>query len=154
MRATFCGALMVLAASTASAQQIQFQEHAMKPETAKPPASSRSQSTPTAATPSGGPSPSDWRNQLVGILERNKRYPPEARSNHEQGRAHLSFAINRQGRVTSAHIDRSSGSAALDAETLALVHRVSIPPPPAAMAGPQFNFGVWVHYCVRFWPFC
>jgi hypothetical protein len=54
------------------------------------------------------------------------------------------------------HIDRSSGSAALDAETLALVHRVSIPPPPAEMAGPQFSFGVWVQYhiCVHVWPFC
>jgi protein TonB len=137
---------MVLAASTASAQQVQSQERAVKPETAKPPALSRSQSTPTAAAPSGGPLPSDWRNQVSGILEQNKRYPPSARSNNEEGRAHLSFTVNRQGRVTSAQIDRSSGSAALDAETLALVHRVSFPPPPAEMARQQINLGVWVRY--------
>jgi protein TonB len=137
---------MVLAASIASAQQVQSQERGVKPETAKPTASSRSQSTRTAASPSGGPSPSDWRCQVSGILEQNKQYPPSARSKGEQGRAHLSFTINRQGRVTSAQIDRSSGSAALDAETLALVHRVSFPPPPAEMAGQQISLGVWVRY--------
>jgi TonB family protein len=135
MRATLCGALMVLAASTASAQQVQSQERAVKPETAKPPSSSRSQLTRTAAAPSGGLSLSDWRSQASGILERSKRYPPSARSKGEQGTAVLAFTLNRQGKVTSAHIARSSGSAALDEQTLALVHGVSFPPPPAEMIG-------------------
>src|SRR5262245_49513141 len=133
MRATLCGALMVLAASTASVQQVQSQERAVKPETAKPPASSRS--TLTAAAPSGGLSPSDWKRQVSGILERNKQYPPSARSKGEQGTAVLTFTVNRQGKVTSAHIARSSGSAALDEQTLALVQGVSFPPPPAEMIG-------------------
>jgi periplasmic protein TonB len=133
------------------AKRVQSQERAVKPETAKPAASSRSQSTRTAAAaaPSGGPSPSDWRIQVIGILERNKRYPPGAESNHEQGTTHLAFTINRQGRVTSAHIAGSSGSAALDAETLALVHRVSIPPPPAEMAGTQISLVVSLRYNIR-----
>jgi hypothetical protein len=42
----------------------------VKPETARAPASA------TAA--SGGNSPSDWRRQVSGILERNKQYPPGA----------------------------------------------------------------------------
>jgi periplasmic protein TonB len=122
---------------------------AVKPETAKPTASPRSQSTWTAAAaaaPSGGPSPSDWRSQVIGILERNKRYPPSAESNHEEGTAHLAFTINRQGRVLSAHIAGNSGSSALDAETLALVHRVSIPPPPAEVAGAQISLVVSLRY--------
>jgi periplasmic protein TonB len=130
-------------------KRIQSQARAAKPETAKPAASPQSQSTRTAAAaaaPSGGPSPSDWRSQVIGILERNKRYPTSAESNHQEGTAHLAFTIDRQGRVTSAHIAATSGSAALDAETLALVHRVSIPPPPAEMAGTQISLVVSLRY--------
>ncbi len=115
---------------------------AAKRETAKPAASQSTRTATAAAAPSDGPSPSDWRSQVIGVLERNKRYPPGAESNHEEGTAHLAFTIDRQGRVTSAHIAGSSGSAALDAETLALVHRVSIPPPPAEMAGAQISLVV------------
>jgi TonB family protein len=125
MRATLCGALMVLLASTASVRQVQSQERAVKPETARAPASA------TAA--SGGNSPSDWRRQVSGILERNKQYPPGAQQKGEQGTAVVAFTFNRQGKVTSAHITRSSGSAALDEQTLALVHGVSFPPPPPEM---------------------
>jgi periplasmic protein TonB len=127
-------------------KRVHSQERPAKPETAK---LARPQSTRTAAAaaaPSGGPSPSDWRSQVIGILERNKRYPPSAESSHEEGTAHLAFTINRQGRVTSAHIAGSSGSAALDAETLALVHRVSIPPPPAEIAGAQISLVVSLRY--------
>jgi periplasmic protein TonB len=127
-------------------KRVHSQERPAKPETATP---ARSQSTRTvaaAAAPTGGPSPSDWRSQVIGILERNKRYPPSAESNHEEGTAHLAFTIDRQGRVTSAHIAGSSGSAALDAETLALVRRVSIPPPPAEMAGAQISLVVSLRY--------
>jgi periplasmic protein TonB len=130
----------------------QSQARAAKGETAKPVASVHSQSTRTAAAAaasSSGPSPSDWRSQVIGILERNKRYPPSAESNHEEGIAHLAFSIDRQGRVTSAHIAGSSGSAALDSETLALVHRVSIPPPPAEMAGAQISLLVTLRYNIR-----
>jgi periplasmic protein TonB len=130
-------------------KRIQSQARTPKPEPAKPAALPQSQSTRTAAAaaaPSGGPSPSDWRSQVIGILERNKRYPSSAESNHQEGTAHLAFTIDRQGRITSAHIAGSSGSAALDAETLALVHRVSIPPPPAEMAGTQISLVVSLRY--------
>jgi periplasmic protein TonB len=82
--------------------------------------------------------------EKIGISERNKRYPPAAQSNHEEGTAHLAFTIDRQGRVASAHIAGCSGSAALAAETL--VHRVSIPPPPAEMAGAQISPVVSLRY--------
>ncbi len=127
-------------------KRVQSHVRAAKPETAKPAASQSTRTAAAAAAPSGGPSPSDWRSQVIGILERNKRYPPGAESNHEEGTAHLAFTIDRQGRVTSAHIAGSSGSAALDAETLALVHRVSIPPPPAEMAGAQISLVVSLRY--------
>jgi periplasmic protein TonB len=131
------------------AKPVHSQARAGKPETAKPAASPHAQSTRTAAAtaaPRGGPSPSDWRGQVIGILERNKRYPPSAESSHEEGTAHLAFTIDRLGTVTSAHIAGSSGSAALDAETLALVHRISIPPPPAEITGAQISLVVSLRY--------
>jgi TonB family protein len=123
MKATLCGALMVLVASIASAQEVR-------------------------SAPRSGPSLSDWTSQVIAILERNKRYPPRARSNHLQGSVHLAFATDRRGRVSSAHIDRSSRSAVLDAEALALVHRVSIPPPPAELLpnATQINFAGWLNF--------
>src|SRR5689334_12774569 len=62
-----------------------------------------------------------WKKLVVSALERNKRYPVAAQSRGEKGTAQLAFSLNRQGRVTSSRIIKSSGSAALDQETLDLV---------------------------------
>jgi len=84
-----------------------------------------------------------WRNQIVTILERNKRYPAEARARGEQGVTRLAFSIDSQGHLLSSHIVASSGSAALDAETLALVQRAQpFPPPPPELAGSEMTVPV------------
>jgi protein TonB len=84
-----------------------------------------------------------WRNQIVTILERNKRYPSEARSRGEHGVARLAFSIDGTGRLLSSRIVTSSGSAALDAETLALVQRAQpFPPPPPELAGSELTVPV------------
>jgi TonB family protein len=137
MRATLCGALMVLEASTAIAQQVQSQERAVKPEPAKLPASAVA-----------------WWRQVWAILNRNKQYPLSARLKREHGTAVLVFIIDRQGGVTSARIARSSGSAALDEETLALVHRVSFPRPPAEMTDRQLKASLPVQYDTGMWRPC
>jgi protein TonB len=86
---------------------------------------------PAASRPSNSNALPNWKSEIIGILERNKRYPAEAQARQEHGVSNLAFSLNRQGRVTSARITASSGSATLDAETLALVRRVqSFPPPP------------------------
>jgi protein TonB len=54
-------------------------------------------------------------------LERRKRYPAGARSAGITGTATLRFSIDRGGNVLTARLVQSSGSAALDAATLALV---------------------------------
>jgi periplasmic protein TonB len=126
------------------------------------PATTKPQASPirTAALPAapsvGNPSPinsnalPNWKSQVVGILQRNKRYPPEAQSRHEQGVAHLAFSIDRSGRVTSSRIVESSGSSALDAETLALVRRSSpFPPPPPQLTGGQISLTVPIRYNIR-----
>ena len=98
---------------------------------------------PVAAAPSQGrlsTSKSNavpaWKRQVVNLLERNKRYPAAARQRGERGITEISFSLDRQGRVVSSRIVRSSGSSALDQATLELVSRVQpFPAPPSEMAG-------------------
>ena len=91
-----------------------------------------------------------WKNQVVGILERNKRYPSEAQTRHQQGVAQLAFSIDRQGKVMSSRIVQSSGSSALDAETLELVRRAQpFPSPPPELPGAQITLTVPIRFNIR-----
>lgn len=79
----------------------------------------------------------NWKTQIVALLERNKRYPAEARAHHEQGQTQLGFTLDRQGHLVASWIVHGSGYSALDAEALALVQRVQpFPPPPPELTGP------------------
>ena len=90
----------------------------------------------------------NWKTQLVAKLERSKRYPSEARG--DQGTAQLAFSVDRQGGVHNARITRSSGSSALDHETLALVQRAQpLPPPPPEVSGAQIPIVVPIRYNAR-----
>jgi len=56
-------------------------------------------------------------------------------------------AIDRSGRVLSAHLIGASGDAALDQEAVALVQRASpVPPPPAGVGGPSITLTVPVRF--------
>jgi protein TonB len=89
----------------------------------------------------------NWKRLVVGALERNKRYPAAARTRGEKGTAQLAFSLDRQGRVTASRIVKSSGSTALDLETLDLVRRAQpFPAPPAAMAGAQIDLTVPIRF--------
>jgi protein TonB len=90
----------------------------------------------------------NWKTQLVAKLERAKRYPSEARG--DQGTAQLAFSVDRQGGVHNARITHSSGSSALDHETLALIQRAQpLPPPPPEMQGAQIPVVVPIRYSAR-----
>jgi periplasmic protein TonB len=90
----------------------------------------------------------NWKTLLVAKLERSKRYPSEARG--DQGTAQLAFSVDRQGGVHNARITRSSGSSALDHETLALVQRAQpLPPPPPEVPGAQIPIVVPIRYNAR-----
>src|SRR5262245_45018772 len=90
----------------------------------------------------------NWKTQLVAKLERSKRYPSEAHG--DQGTAQLAFSVDRQGGVHNARIARSSGSSALDHETLALVQRAApLPPPPPEVPGAQIPITVPIRYNAR-----
>jgi periplasmic protein TonB len=82
-----------------------------------------------------------WRSQIITMLEHNKRYPPKARDRDEQGATQFGFRIDADGRLMSHRIVKGSGSATLDAETLALLERLQpYPPPPPVLVGQEQIF--------------
>jgi protein TonB len=91
-----------------------------------------------------------WKRQVVGLLERHKRYPEAAQARNQHGIVELAFSLDRQGRVTTSRIAKSSGSSALDDATLDLVRRAQpFPPPPPEMAGAEVNLSVPIRYNIR-----
>jgi len=91
-----------------------------------------------------------WKRQVVGLLERHKRYPEAAQARNQHGTVELAFSLDRQGRVTASRIAKSSGSSALDEATLDLVRRAQpFPAPPPEMAGAEVNLSVPIRYNIR-----
>lgn len=93
---------------------------------------------------------SDWQAIVLAHLERHRRYPFAAQRAREQGTADLRFRVDRRGRVLAARIERSSGSAALDEEAVAVVRRAEpLPPPPPEIAGETLELVVPVRFRLR-----
>lgn len=114
------------------------------PETTAPP----SRPAPPAASASAAAQ--TWQGRLLAHLERRKRYPAEARARRLQGVAHVCFTMDRQGRVLSATLERSSGHAALDREALALLQRAQpLPAPPDETPGERITLTVPVEFFTR-----
>lgn len=77
-----------------------------------------------------------WQSQLLGHLERFKRYPRTAQRQQQQGVVQVRYAVDRQGRVLRVALLQGSGHALLDQEALAAVQRASpLPPPPPDVPG-------------------
>lgn len=119
--------------TTSSTSDVRFGAHrgAVTLDTAEP--------SSTVATPMrGGRKDSlqegnnSWEARLMSRIAQFRRYPDDARRHHEQGVVYLWFRMDRAGHVLAARIDKSSGSAALDQEALATLHRAQ--PLPSAPA--------------------
>lgn len=125
--------------------------------TTSAPAAASERIAPVAVAPTQGrPDPRDsqavatWRSQVLAVIERNKRYPQAARARREQGVAQIWFTIDRKGLVSEARIARSSGSAALDAEALALLTRAQpFPAPPDNVPGSLVAVRLPIHFTVK-----
>jgi TonB family protein len=85
---------------------------------------------------------SNYRGLVSAHLARHKRFPPEARSGGQQGRATVSFALDGGGRVTRVSLVRASGVASLDQEATAMVRRASPFPAPPNVRGMSFTVPV------------
>ena len=91
-----------------------------------------------------------WKRLVAGKLERNKKYPSSAQAREEKGVVQLEFSVDRQGRLKSSRIVKSSGSEALDRETLDLVKRAQpFAAPPAAMAGEEVYLVVPIRFNIH-----
>jgi protein TonB len=91
-----------------------------------------------------------WQSLLAAHIEQFKRYPAEARSRGDQGIAKVAFTIDHEGRLLMSRIVQSSGSAALDNETLAMLARAQpMPRPPDQLADTQLTFVVPVRFNMK-----
>jgi periplasmic protein TonB len=88
-----------------------------------------------------------WYGDIVARINRHKSYPQVAMSRGEKGVVELAFSVNREGRVVSSRIVRSSSYAELDREALATVRRAQpFPPPPP---GARLDFTMPIAFSVR-----
>lgn len=91
-----------------------------------------------------------YRQMVAAHLQRFKQYPPAAKSAGQQGTARISFTLSRSGGVTSVSLAGSSGHAALDAETVAMVRRAQpFPAFPADVKQSSMPFSAPVAFYIR-----
>lgn len=94
--------------------------------------------------------PDTWEGRVLMQLAKKRRYPMGAMARHEQGVPWIRFVIDRQGRVLSASLERSSGVPDLDREALALPKRAQpLPKPPEDRPGETLELVVPVEFFIR-----
>jgi TonB family protein len=91
--------------------------------------------------PAAAKSISDWNDELVAQLQRNKNYPVEALNKKEEGTVIVSFTVDRSGNLVDSAVDQSSGSTILDQEAIAVLTR-SQPFPPLPSDYPKFQLSL------------
>jgi periplasmic protein TonB len=91
-----------------------------------------------------------WNRKIALQIERNKGYPAAARARRQTGIVEVAFTIDRQGRVVTSRIVRTSSFAALDQETLDTIKRAQpFPEPPPNMPGQTFDFTIPIKFNIR-----
>ncbi len=119
-------------------------EATRKPQRARPRTNLPHAVKSAAPTPGfNGQAAESWRSEIVERISSVKEYPEPARP--ASGTAVVAFSVDRGGRITSARLARSSGSALLDQAAVATVRRANpVPPPPAGVPGG--NFTIPLHF--------
>jgi protein TonB len=113
-------------------------------ETTAPP----SRPMPPAPAPSGGKV--TWQGLVLGRLEKFKRYPSGAQARRQQGAPYIRFVMDRDGKVMSSTLERSSGFSALDQEATSLPRRAQpFPKPPPDVAGDTIELVVPVEFYMK-----
>jgi protein TonB len=125
-----------------------------QPERPPPPAAPAAVAPPAPVTAPPavniGATRASWQAQLVGWLERYKRYPRLAQEQHQEGVAYLRFTMDRAGHVLAAQIDKGSGFPMLDEEVSALVQRAQpLPALPPEVPGAQITLTLPVEFSLR-----
>jgi protein TonB len=119
-----------------------------KPEQPPPPPPPEVSAPVAARTPP--PSVVRWQSQLAAHIEHFKRYPQAARAHGDAGTATVAFTIDRDGHLLRSSIVQSSGSAALDQETLTMLVRAQpMPHPPDLLTDGELTFVIPVRFNIR-----
>ncbi|HVY12855.1 MAG TPA: energy transducer TonB [Alphaproteobacteria bacterium] len=97
----------------------------------------------TAQAAAGSQNVDSYAATLLAWLNRHKRYPPQARADHTEGRALLWLAIEPDGAIADSRIEQSTGSPLLDEAIMHMVQSASpVPPPPGATSSRTFRLPV------------
>src|SRR4029077_8531969 len=90
----------------------------------------------------------NYRAALSAWLESHKRYPDNARSRGEEGRAVLRFRVDRSGRVLNYAVVSSTGYPDLDGSIDAMMRGATMPPFPADMNASDVEVSVTVRFAL------
>ena len=92
----------------------------------------------------------DYLALLRSWLERHKEYPRRAQLRRQEGTALLYFVMDRQGRVLSYRLQRSSGYPILDGEVEEMIRRAQpLPAVPSSFGGASLEFVIPVQFHLR-----
>lgn len=115
---------------------------AVEPETAAP----KTIAAPPAPRTTSN-APDTWEGKVLAQLNKHRRYPRLAMARREQGVPYIRFVMDREGRVLSSRLERSSGFSDLDREAVALPKRAApLPKPPADKPGDTIELVVPVEF--------
>ena len=117
----------------------------------KEPETAASGTMPAAPAKQGTSSgPDTWEGRVLARLNKYRRYPRIAMIQRKQGVPWIRFVMDRDGKVLSARLERSSGSSDLDREALSLPKRAApLPKPPAEKPGDTLELVVPVEFFLK-----
>ncbi len=102
---------------------------------------------PPVGADSSNPSPAvvSWRKSMLSRLKRFHRYP--ATAHNASGVALVEFAIDRDGRLLTRRLVRSSGNRSLDLNSVELIQKAApFPAPPPGASNAFLTISVPVRY--------
>ena len=118
------------------AQSVQMPAQEAKPAVPAPQVSKSAQET--------------WEGKVLAQLNRHRRYPRPAMARRQQGVPWIRFVMDREGRVLSVRLERSSGFPDLDREAVALPKRAQpLPKPPEDRPSEVLELVVPVEFFLR-----
>lgn len=91
-----------------------------------------------------------WEGKVMAAINKAKRYPRAASIRRQQGVPWIRFVMDRNGKVLSSRLERSSGHSLLDQEALALLKRAQpLPKPPESVPGDTIELVFQVEFFMR-----
>lgn len=107
------------------------------------------QSKPAPPAPQVSDAKPTWQGRVLAALNKKKRYPSSSQRRRQQGIPWIRFVMDREGKVLSVTLERSSGFRALDEEAVRLPKRAEpLPKPPEEVEGQTIELVVPVEFFI------